>query len=175
MTRLFPSLFSPTVTSHGTQSETKPHSSASENKRLTLTVQEIVSPRVDIDLEEQHPDSETFRNDVRKQPFSFVSCTQHDDSEDVHLATIRSPPTTALSKPHSRKASLTERVARWRESQGQKNSATTQAARQPLQQQQNYPDNDSTKNLLSEEYETMLPAPERSLLRNGHQIQPQHA
>jgi hypothetical protein len=59
-------------------------------------------------------------------------------------------------------------VARWRESQGQKNSAITQAAPQPLPQQQNYPNNDSTKNLLGEEYEAMLPAPERSLLRNGH-------
>lgn len=168
LTRLFPSLFSPTIASHGTQSEAKPHSSASENKRLTLTIQEIVSPRIDIDLEEQRPDSETFGNDLRKQPFSFVSCTQHDSSEAVHLTTIRSPPTTALSKTHSRKASLPERVARWRESQGQKNSAITQAAQQPLPQQQNYPNNDSTKNLLGEEYEAMLPAPERSLLRNGH-------
>jgi hypothetical protein len=174
MTRLFPSLFSPTATSHGTKSETKPHSSASDNKRLTLTIQEIVSPRIDIDLEEQRPDSETYDNDLRKQPFSFVACTQHDSSEAVHLTTIRAPPTTASSKSHSRKASLPERVARWRESQGQKNTATLQAAQQPQQQQQqqqqkqNYPNNDSTKNLLAEEDEAMLPAPERSLLRNGH-------
>jgi len=167
MTRLFPSLFSPTVSSHGTQLETKPHSSASDPKRLTLTVQEIVSPRIDIDLEQQRPDSETYSNDPRKQPFSFVACTQHDSSEAVHLTTIRAPPTTALSKNHSRKASLPERVARWRESQGQKTPATSQAAQQP-QQQQKFPNNDSTKNLLGEEYEAMLKTPERPLLRDGH-------
>lgn len=167
MTRLFPSLFSPNVSSHATEPETKPHSSASDNKRLTLTIQEIVSPRIDIDLEQQRPDSETYSNDPRKQPFSFIACTQHDSSEAVHLTTIRSPPTTALSKTHSRKASLPERVARWRESQGQKNTATPHVAQQP-QQQQKYPNNDSTKNLLGEEYEAMLPAPERSLLKNGH-------
>ena len=168
MTRLFPSLFSPTVSSHGTQLETKPHSSASDAKRVTLTIQEIVSPRIDIDLEEQRPDSETYSNDHRKQPYSFVACTQHDSSEAVHLTTIRSPPTTALSKTHSRKASLPERVARWRESQGQKNPAITQAAQPPLPQQQNYPNNDSTKNLLAEEHEAMLQTPERPILRDGH-------
>jgi hypothetical protein len=167
MTRLFPSLFSPTVSSHGTQLETKPHSSASDSKRLTLTIQEIVSPRIDIDLEDQRPDSETFGNDFRKQPFSFVACTQHDSSEDVHLTTIRSPPTTVLPKTHSRKASIPERVARWRESQGQKNSANSQAAQQP-QQPQRYPNNDSTKNLLAEEHEAMLQTPERPILRDGH-------
>ena len=167
MTRLFPSLFSPTASSHGTQLETKPHSSAADSKRLTLTIQEIVSPRIDIDLEEQRPDSETFGNDLRKQPFSFVACTQHDSSEDVHLTTIRSPPTTALPKTHSRKASIPERVARWRESQGQRNSATSQAAQQP-QQPHKFPNNDSTKNLLAEEHEAMLQTPERPILRDGH-------
>jgi hypothetical protein len=152
MNRLFPSLFSPTVSSHGTQLETKPHSSASGSKRLNSTIQEIVSPRIDIDLEDQRPDSETFGNDRL---------------EAVHLTTIRSPPTTALPKTHSRKASIPERVARWRESQGQKNSAISQAAQQP-QQQQKFPNNDSTNHLLAEEHEAMLPTPERSLLRNGH-------
>ena len=168
MTRLFPSLFSPAASSNETQLETKPHSSASDPKRMTLTIQEMVSPRIDVDLEEQRPDSETNGNDPRKKPFSFVACTQHDSSEAVHLTTLRAPPTTVLSQNHSRKASLPERVARWRESQGQKNPATSQSAQQSQQQQQKLPNNDSMKNLLGEEYEAMLPTPERSVLRNGH-------
>jgi hypothetical protein len=170
MTRLFPSLFSPTASSHGTHPETKPVSSASETKRMTI--QEIVSPQIDIDLEDQRPVNDTHSIDPQKQPFNFIACTKHDSSDAVHLATLRAPPTTALSQIHSRKASLPERVARWRESQGQKTPATPQTAQQQQQQQQQqqhkYPNNDSTKDLLSEEYESMLPTPKRSLLRNGH-------
>jgi len=166
MTRLFPSLFSPTASSHGTQHETKPDASASETKRMTI--QEITSPQFEFDLEEQRPTNNVYSNDPHKQPFNFIACTKHDSSDAVHLATLRAPPTTALSTKHSRKASLPKRAAKWRESQGQKTPATSQAAQQPQQQQQKYPNNDSMKDLLSEEYESMLPTPKRSLLRNGH-------
>jgi TFIIF-interacting CTD phosphatase-like protein len=62
---------------------------------------------------------------------------------------------------------LPERVAKWRESQGQKTTAPQQTAQQPQQhqqqqQQRKYPNNDSMKNLLSDEIETMPPIPERS-------------
>lgn len=162
MTRLFPSLFSPNPSTRGTQPETKPSSSNHETKRMTI--QEISVPETDNDLEGQYISNENHSN---TQPFSFIACANHDSTDAVHLTTLRSPPTTTLSKMHSRKASLPERVARWRESQGQKTTATQQAANQQ-QLQQPYPNNESMKNLLSEENETTLPMPERSRSRDGN-------
>jgi hypothetical protein len=166
MIRLFPSLLSQNPSSRATEHETKPSSTASQSKRMTI--QETALPHLDTDLEQQHLDNDSHGHDPRKQPFSFhIACTTHDSSDAVHLTTLRSPPTIAVSKTHSRKASLPIRVAKWRESQGQKTPASHQTAPQPQQQQQQhqqrkYPNNDSMKNLLSEEIETMPPIPERS-------------
>jgi hypothetical protein len=184
MIRLFPSLVSQIASSGGTQQETKPSSTASQSKRMT--VQEIALPHLDTDLEQQHLDNDPHGHDPRKQPFSFhIACTTHDSSDAVHLTTLRAPPTIALSKMHSRKASLPGRVAKWRESQGQKTPAPQQPQQQAphqhqhqhqqqqqqQQQQRRYPNNDSMKNLLSEEIETMpaIPerSPERALSRDG--------
>jgi hypothetical protein len=159
MARLFPSLFIHIASSSETQPETEPSSTASEFKRMTI--QEIAIPQIEPDLEQQRPNN---NNDLRKQPFSFIACTTHNSSEAVRLTTPRSPPTTSLSKIHTHKASLPNRVARWHEGQRQKATAPAQQEfQQQQQQQQRYPNNDSMKNLLSEHNEATLSLPEQAL------------
>lgn len=159
MTRLFPSLFPPNASEHGIPSESKPNSGY-ESKRVTI--QEIALPDNDNDLEEQRNSNDIINDDLCVRPFSFIACSKHDSSEAVHLTTLPSPPTTAHPKSHARKASLPERIARWREREAQKTAATPLPA--PQEQHHN---NDSTKNLLTEESETILPMPERSRSRDG--------
>ncbi|KAM0714444.1 hypothetical protein Q7P37_010231 [Cladosporium fusiforme] len=165
MTRLFPGLFPPNASDHGIPSETKPDSSGYESKRVTI--EEIAFPlnENDHDLEEQRTSNDT--HDSRRRPFSFIACTKHDSSDAVHLTSLRSPPTTASPTMHARKASLPLRVARWRESQLQAKSAIGVASSSPSDKLQQFPNNDSTKNLLSEENEAMMPMPERSRSRDG--------
>jgi hypothetical protein len=162
MTRLFPSFFPANTINISVLSQYKPNSSHNESKRMTI--QEIALPH---DLEGQR---DTNDNDPHKRPFDFIGCTNHGSSEAVHLAPLRSPPTIALPKLHSRKASLPDRIARWRESQLQ-TTATTPSSTKPTQlpaSQQltnQYPlGNDSMKNLLchEEDNETILASPERS-------------
>jgi hypothetical protein len=163
MTRLFPSFFPANTTSLSAASQNKPHSSHNESKRITI--QEIALPH---DLEQQR---NTNDNDPHARPFDFIGCTNHDSSEAVHLAPLRSPPTIALPKLHARKASLPDRIARWRESQIQTATATASSSTKttplPASQQRTnqYPlRNDSMKNLLchEEDNETILASPERS-------------
>jgi hypothetical protein len=169
MTRLFPSFFPANTTSLSAPSQNKPHSSHNESKRITI--QEIALPH---DLEQQRNINDTNDNDPHRRPFDFIGCTNHDSSEAVHLAPLRSPPTIALPKLHDRKASLPDRIARWRESQIQTATATASSTKTtplPASQQRTnqYPlRNDSMKNLLrhEEDNETILASPERS--RDGY-------
>jgi hypothetical protein len=161
MTRLFPSFFPSNTTDVSVPSQYKPNASHNESKRLTI--QEIALPR---DLEDQRG---TNDNDPHKRPFDFIGCTNHESSEAVHLAPLRSPPSIALPKLHARKASLPDRIATWRKSQLQTaaaSSSTTKTTQLPASQQlsQPYPlKNDSMKNLLchDEDNETILASPER--------------
>jgi hypothetical protein len=164
MTRLFPSFFPANTTNTlSTPSQFKPNSSHQESKRITI--QEIALPH---DLEEQRTVNDINDNDPYKRPFDFISCTNHESSEALHLAPLRSPPTIALPKLHARKASLPDRIARWRESQIQTATASsTKTASVPALQQRSQPyplRNDSMKNLLchEEENEMILASPERS-------------
>jgi hypothetical protein len=163
MTRLFPSFFPANTTDASVPSQYKPNASHNESKRITI--QEIALPH---DLEDQRG---TNDNDPLKRPFDFIGCTNHESSEAVHLAPLRSPPSIALPKLHARKASLPDRIAKWRESHLQTAAApsttTTKSTQLPASQQlsQQYPHkNDSTKNLLchDEDNETILASPERS-------------
>jgi hypothetical protein len=163
MTRLFPSFFPANTTDASVPSQYKPNASHNESKRITI--QEIALPH---DLEDQRG---TNDNDPLKRPFDFIGCTNHESSEAVHLAPLRSPPSIALPKLHARKASLPDRIAKWRESHLQTAAApsttTTKSTQLPASQQlsQPYPlKNDSTKNLLchDEDNETILASPERS-------------
>lgn len=169
MTRLFPGLFPPNASDHGLSSETKPASSGYESKRVTI--QEIALPldAPDHDLEEQRTsdDSDDNENDHRRRNFSFIACTKHDSTDAVHLTPLRSPPTTASPTMHTRKVSLPGRVARWRESQGHSKATIGLASSSPKDSEQQYPCNDSTKNLLSDENEATMPMPERSRSRDG--------
>jgi hypothetical protein len=165
MTRLFPSFFPANTTNLSAPSQFKPNSSHQESKRITI--QEIaLTP----DLEQQRTPNDFNDNDPHRQAFDFIGCTNHDSSEAVHLAPLRSPPTIALPKLHARKASLPDRIARWRESQVQTATSTassTKSTQLPASQQRGQPyplRNDSMKNLLchEEEHETILASPERS-------------
>lgn len=162
MTRIFPSFFPTNASDHGNVSESKPNSSNHDSKRITI--QEIALPLNDDDLEGQRT-SNDFNDNTRKRPFSFIACTKHDSTDAVHLTALQSPPTTAAPQTHTRKASLPERVARWRESQGTKSAAITQSHSQNSQLHHN--NNDSTKNLLSEETEARPTMPERSRSKDG--------
>lgn len=165
MTRLFPRLFPATPSSnHGVPTETKPDSSGYDSKRATI--QEIALPQSYNDLEDQRISNDHNGNDQHIRPFSFLANKKQDNPETMHLTALTSHPPTPLTEVHARKASLPERksslperVARWRESQGQKLATTSQ---------QPYPNNDSMKNLLSEENETTLPMPEPSRSRDGY-------
>ena len=168
MTRLFPSLFPANITNPSAPSQTKPNSSHNESKRITI--QEIALPH---DLEEQRAINDMNDNDPHRRPFDFIGCTKHESSEAVHLAPLRSPPTIALPKLHARKASLPDRVARWRESHIQTATASSSTTKQkptplPASQQRNLqypPRNDSMKNLLissEEDNEAILASPEPS-------------
>jgi len=167
MTRLFPSFFPANTTNPSVPSQFKPNSSHQESKRITI--QEIaLTP----DLEAQrNTNDDTDDNDPYRRHFDFIGCTNHESSEAVHLAPLRSPPTIALPKLHARKASLPDRIARWRESQLQTaTTAATKPTQPPASQQRNQPyplRNDSMKNLLchEEDNETILASPEPS--RNG--------